>query len=268
MNTYRKIKTDLRKDIGILWCILCYICFVLIARSVKLDGADWYYFSSLQRTLFGLAELAIFMKVFHKEKWTDVINVTHVKDGLLAGSGLIVYTILIAVVMAVGMSSMINTTFAILFSCLICQQLTTGFWEELTFRVFLLEGYFQRRGRTRLCRLAYAGISFVIFGGVHAIECDNFGDAVDVFLVTGVFGFVYAAIYLYSHNILAAMLLHFIYDIAANFQQFVDVWNEESPLFYVLNNYVATAGYLLMLIISLVFVLKKPAYEQTGSQTL
>ena len=46
-----KIKTYLYKDIGIILCILFYICFMAIAYAVKpyLDGADWYFFSSLQR---------------------------------------------------------------------------------------------------------------------------------------------------------------------------------------------------------------------------
>lgn len=255
-----KIKSYLYKDIGILLCIIFYLCFMAIARAVKpsLDGADWYFFSSAQRMIFGLIELTIFVKIFHKEKWTDVINFTHFKDGIRAGSGLILYTILVAIVISIGMSSLIDTTFAILFSCLICQQITTGFWEELTFRAFLLEGYTNKKKKNRLCRLAYASISFIIFGSLHAIECDTLSDAIDLFIVTGIFGFVFASIYLYSHNILVTMLLHFIYDIVANFQQFVEVWNEDSQLFFVLNNYVLVAAFIAMLIVSVMFVIKKP----------
>lgn len=229
---------------------------------MRLDGADWYFFSSAQRAVFGLAELAVFVKLFHKEKWTNVIHFKHFKDGLRAGSGLVVYTAVIAVVVAVGAVSLIDTTFAILFSCLICQQMTTGFWEELTFRAFLLEGYFQRERRSRLCRFAYAGISFLIFGLIHAIECDNFGDAAVRLLTTGAYGFVFAAVYLYSHNILVSMLLHFVYDIAANFPQFVAVWDEESTLFHVMNDYVSVAVYVCVLISSVIFVWKEPVYGQ------
>lgn len=263
-----KIKSYLCKDIGILLCIIFYICFLAIAFTVKpyLEGAAWYLFNSLQRIIFGLVELVIFMKIFHKEKWTDVINFSNFKDGVCAGSGSILYTILLTVVIAIGIGSLIDTTFAILFSCLICQQAATGFWEELTFRAFMLEGYTNKGKRNWLCRLVYAGISFIIFGLIHAIECDNFADAIDVFIITGIFGFVYAAVYLYAHNILVPMLLHFIYDIPANFQQFVDVWNEESQVFNVLDNYVLTAAFVLMLIIALIFVIKKPIYEQENNK--
>lgn len=259
-----KVRSFIYKDIGILLCILFYICFLAVARIAKphFDGADWYFFSSLQRIVFGVVELFIFIKIFHKDKWTDIINFTHFKDGLGAGIGALLYTILLAIVIAIGTGALINTTFAILFSCLICQQATTGFWEELTFRGFLLEGYFGKDKKNWPSRLAYAGISFLIFGLIHAIECDNFGDAVDRLIMTGIWGFVYAAVYLYSHNLLVPMLLHFIYDIPANFQQFVDVWNEDDPLFCVLNNYVLTTAFVLMLIFTLVFVIKKPVYEE------
>lgn len=61
------------------------------------------------------------------------------------------------------------------------------------------------------------------------------------------------------------MLLHFIYDIPANFQQFVDVWNEESQLFQVLNNYVLTAVFLSLPVVALAFVIKKPVYEHENT---
>ena len=261
----KKLKSFLYRDIGIIVCILFYICFLMIANAQRpyLHGADWYIASSIQRTIFGVVELMIFVKLFRKEKWTNVINFTHFKDGLRAGSGLILYTIVITVVTLMGLGSIINTTPAILFSCLICQQVTTGFWEELTFRAFVLEGYANKEKKNWQCRMAYACISFLIFGLLHAIERDNIVDAVDIFFLTGVFGFAFAAVYLHSHNILAPMLLHFIYDIPANLQQFVATWKEDKRLFVVLNNYVGPSAFLLMLIISVVFVVKEPVPERT-----
>lgn len=264
----KKVKSVLSNDIGILLSILFYICFIAVARPLMpyLGGSNWYFFSSLQRIIFGLIELAIFVKIFHKGKWTNIINFTHFKDGLRAGSALILYTVLVVIVMTAGIGSLADTTFATLFSCLICQQAATGFWEELTFRLFLLEGYFNKEKKNRLCRLTYASISFIVFGLIHAVERNNLKDAIDIFIVTGIFGFVYASIYLYSHNILVPMLLHFIYDIFANLQHFVEVWNEDSQLFNVLNNYVLVAGFYSMFVVSLIFVLKEPVYEEVNNK--
>lgn len=57
------------------------------------------------------------------------------------------------------------------------QQLITGFWEELTFRAFIVEGYYARGERSRKRRIKYAILSFVIFGTAHAVECDTFSEA-------------------------------------------------------------------------------------------
>ena len=265
----KKLKEYFYQDIGIILCIIFFICFVITVDIVRpyLDGTRWYLFSSAQRTIFGLIELFIFIKVFHKKGWKDVIHFKHFKSAILAGTGVVLYTALNAAFLCLGVVSLKNITFALLFSRLICQQLTTGFWEELTFRAFVLEGYFKKKNRNWLCRLVYAVISFMLFGLPHAIEYNDFGKAMYRLMITGAFGFIYAAIYMYSHNIFAPMLLHFIYDIPANFYSFVDSWDTESNLIIVLDNYGFTVAFILMMIISFIFVIKKPVYENT-SKTL
>ena len=73
----------------------------------------------------------------------------------------------------IGAKSWLNTTMPIVVSCLIFMQLATGLWEELTFRAFVCEGYYQGANATFKRRLLYAGISMVIFGIAHAVECDS-----------------------------------------------------------------------------------------------
>lgn len=250
-----------KREIGIFLCVMFYILFLFIARTVKnyynLDGAGWYVFSSIQRLLFGLIVLFVFVKIFKKEKWTNVINFQNFKKGLVAGSSVFLMILLYIAYFAVGAKSFINTTVPIVISCLFLQQITTGFWEELIFRAFVVEGYFSSEKKTWKNRLIYALISFIIFGLVHAVECDSFSFALYRFITTGIWGFIFASIYLYSHNILVPMLLHFIYDIFANGVSFVDEWNK-SQLFILLDNY----GYFfvlgLMFIISIIYVVKKP----------
>ncbi len=250
----------IKSDIGIFLCIVFYVLFYIIAMQVKpyLDGAEWYCFNSAQRLIFGIAELYIFVKLFDKKSWKNVINLNLSKDGIAAGSALIIYIILFAVTIAVGFKSFTDTTFEIVFSCLFLQQITTGFWEELTFRAFVLEGYFEKKNYNWRWRLFYASLSFVIFGMIHAIEyTHNIGNAIDIFIRTGIMGFVFAAIYLYSHNILIPMLLHFIYDIFANLQSFVEEWNVDNIVFSFLNNYVLTIAFIGMFAGSIFFVCRR-----------
>lgn len=255
----------IKNDIGVFLCIFFYIVFCIISIQLKpyLDGADWYYASSVQRFLFGIIELLIFVKLFDKGSWKNVINFTSVKEGILSGNALIIYIILFAITIAIGCKSFIDTTFSLTFSCLFLQQITTGFWEELTFRAFLNEGYWKRKNQNWSWRLFYATLSFMIFGMIHAIEyTSNIGDAIDVFISTGVMGFTFAAIYLYSHNILVPMLLHFAYDIFANMQSFIKEWNIDNTLFLIFNNYILVIAFIVMFVSAVFFVIKEPNYQE------
>lgn len=177
------------------------------------------------------------------------------KNALISSTGMIILIVFFVIYILIAAKSFVDTTFLTVISCLVFQQLTTSFYEELTYRAFLLEGYFYSEKKTWKTRLAYASLSFIIFGLAHAIECESFTVALEKFIITGIMGFVYASIYLYSHNILLPMILHFIYDIPANAMGFIDKWNH-STLFSIMENYVYSILFGIMFILSIIFVLK------------
>ena len=98
----------------------------------------------------------------------------------------------------------------LLFAELVCQQVTTGFFEVSADRALLMEGYYQHGERSGKRRLLYSLISAVMFGAMHLLA----GFTTAAF--AALFGFAMAAVYLHSHNILVPMLLHFLQDLIAH----------------------------------------------------
>lgn len=256
----RQIKNLIKKEIGIVFCIIFSIVFLVIANMLVpyFDGAYWYVVSSVQRLLFGIVELFVFIKIFKKEKWTEVLHFKNFKNGLVAGFVMFLIILFdIVTYFIIGAKSWINTTVPIVVSCLFFQQITTGFWEELTYRAFVIEGYYKTENRTKKTRLIYAFVSFAIFGMLHAIECDSLSMALYRFITTGIWGFTFASIYLYSHNILVAMFMHFITNIFSNATIFVAEWNA-STAFIVLNDYIYFVLLGVMFLIAVIYLCKEP----------
>ncbi len=263
-----KLKVFIKKDIGMILCIVFFSIFMVISNILKpyFDGAYWYVVSSVQRILFGIIELYIFVKIYKKEKWTDVIHFKNFKYGFLASIGMLLYLPFeVVTYYIIGAKEWLNTTIPIVVSCLLFQQIATGFWEELTFRAFVCEGYYQRNTATAKNRFVYAFISLMLFGIAHVIECDTLAVAVYRFITTGIWGFAFASLYLYTHNILVSMLMHFITDIFLNVPIFVAEWNDSIAL-TILDNYMQFVFLGIIFIAAVYFLQKEPKNSVSRSK--
>lgn len=256
----KKLNDFIKRDIGIVLCIAFYTAFMLITKMIipHFDGASWYIVNSVQRLLFGIIELFVFIKIFKKESCKEVIHFKNFKTGLKASYVMFLIILLeIVTYFIIGAKSWIDTTVPIVVSCLFLQQITTGFWEELNFRAFVLEGYHKLEHKTKKSRLIYAFVSFAIFGLVHAVECDSLSMAVYRFFTTGIWGFAFSSVYLYTNNVLVVMFMHFITNIFSNATMFVAEWNV-STAFIILNDY----GYFVllgvMLLTAVCYLCKEP----------
>ena len=246
-------------NIGIKYCLFFGVIFLVIAMPLRGWCKNWemgVVVDGLERLIFGLIELYVFVKVFQKSGWRDVLHFKNYKKALAACAGIFLcmgYLVAVVVFYAASFSEM---SLEIIIFILLFQQITTGFFEEMNFRAFLLEGYYQNGEYTWKRRLSYALLSFGVFGAIHIIGCETLSIAASRFLMTGAIGFVFAVSYLYSHNIIIPMLLHFAYDVCAHLGDVVEEWRDITVVMKV-QQYVYPVLLIVAVGISLFFIFKK-----------
>lgn len=241
-----------RKYSGVFWGIFFAILFMvnaLWALEVFRESAiAWYVFNSMQRIVFGIMILFICKKIYGRTI-KDILRLEGSKKAVVAGAGLIFVSLYLLLFYSLAIKAIEGLSVGLFVSHIILQQLTTGFYEELNFRVLITEGYFYGPQKIKN-KFIYALLSFILFGSAHLVG----GGDLSTFLVTGAFGFTYAVMYLNSRNIVMPMLFHFIYDIIANMNRYVMEW-EESAINVALYNQINTV-YICMFAVSVVMLLK------------
>lgn len=239
-----------QENIGILFAIIFGSIFVIISLFLLkyLSGVTWYIVSSILRLIFGIA-IIIASKKFFKREIKDLFTLKESKKAILAGIGFIIYFIYYIMLIIIGFKDISGLTFGLVISKILFQQIATGFYEELNYRLLILDGYFFGKHNFKN-KLIYAFISFILFGLLHTVT----GWDTDRFLLTGIIGFSFAVIYIKSRNIVVPMLLHFIYDIFANLAEFIE-WNN-SVLFQNMSS-LFEITIAVMFIISFIILVRK-----------
>ena len=113
----------------------------------------------------------------------------------------------------------------------ILQQFTTGLFEESLFRGLLITGLIIKMGDTVKGRIIALFISALPFGLFHMLNMFAGEEVLDALihgLVVILPGLGFAAVYIYSKNLLSCMFLHVIYDIAIHLKDglIAEVTNE------------------------------------------
>lgn len=254
-----------KKFSGIVICIAFAIMFIVIDLMISpyAVGAFGYIIKSVLRLIFFMVSLFTFMSFYHKEAISDVIHLKGFGKGLLAGIAMFLYIPFVITYFIVGASAITKTSIFIVFVFLILMQMSVALWEEIVFRCFVCEGYYLEENKTAGKRVLYALIAGVIYGFVDATTVGTLHDAIIRFIISGVWGFGFAAIYLYSHNILAAMFMHFIKELAKNSTILIESW-AQGNLMDILDKYGSFAVIGIIFIVALVFLIKG---EKDASET-
>lgn len=249
-----------QKYSGFLWAAVFTVLFIAANKLARpfFDGSSWFWYSSIARIIFGILILLLVKKLYGRSPG-DVINFKNSKIALIAGFGFLLYLIYYATDISLGVKAITGLTAGLIISRIFLQQLATGFYEELNYRLLTLEGYFFGK-KTIAAKLFFAFSSAVIFGYLHVLEQWN----THTFLLTGAIGFAYAVMYLKSRNILIPMILHFAYDILANLTNYFE-WNGSAIFMRVDSAF--NAVLVIMFAVSLVMLLIKDTGELQSGKT-
>lgn len=234
--------------LGILFILLFMGSALWALQMFRESAIAWYVVNSMQRFVFGIVILFICKKIYGRTI-RDILQIKGSKKAILAGSGLIIVSIYLLLFYYLAIKAIDGLSVGLFVSHIILQQITTGFYEELNFRVLITEGYFYGPRKMKN-KFLYALLSFALFGIAHLVG----GGDLSTFLVTGAFGFTYAVMYLNSRNIVMPMIFHFVYDIIANMNRYVVEW-KESAIHVALYNQINSV-YMCMFVISVVMLFK------------
>lgn len=214
------MKKEFKQYIGILSTVILTMIFVVASKiGLKIfEGAAWYLFSSFLRIIFGCIAIFLLNKLYGRSLKSIFTNHSP-KAALISGVGFAIYALyfLIAILLGYIPIKITGLTLTLFLSQIILQQVTTGFCEEALNRGLLLEGYFCTN-MSRISKVIYALISFILFGLIHVTS----GWDTYTFLYTGTIGFAFATIYLNTHNLILPMIMHFVYDIFANIVYYME----------------------------------------------
>ena len=177
-----------KKYSGILWAIVVASIFVAISLwgLQFFSGVSWFVFSSILRFVFGFLILFIISKLYDTPI-KKVLSIRGSKKALVAGSGFLIFFLYYLIVWCSGIKSITGLTIGLLLSKIILQQIATGFYEELNYRVLILEGYYYGTQNIKN-KLLYSFVSFLLFGAVHVVN----GWDTYRFLQAGAIGFSFA----------------------------------------------------------------------------
>lgn len=240
-----------KKYCGVLWHFLfagLFIGISLIGMQF-LEGIAWNLFSSFLRAVFGIAILMLASKLFEK-KLTELLKMQNTKTALIAGLGFLIYFVYYIIVVISGFGKIAGLTIGYFISKAIIQQITTGFYEELNYRLLLMEGLNYTRN-TPLHKLLYVFGGTILFGLLHCVTGWN----TSTFLQTGAIGFAFAVMFVKSGNIILPMIFHFLYDVIAVTTPYIE-W-DHNPFFDNIS-YIFDDIVIVMFVVSLImlFVVK------------
>ncbi|MCL2343586.1 MAG: CPBP family intramembrane metalloprotease [Firmicutes bacterium] len=205
---------------GIVSALIVWIVFTLVnlllgnaisapIPRIWMDGA--------LRIVFGVLSVVLLGYIIKSNGFKFVFSTKGFAKGMFAC--LPVFLLCIFYIIALLASAGINKDFLPKLPARIFQQTVVGFFEESLFRGLLIIAFLIRFGGTGKGRINAALISAISFGLIHLSGFLTNGGNISGYIFPALnamlLGLVFSAVFIYSKNLLSAMIIHSVYDYIA-----------------------------------------------------
>jgi len=169
------------------------------------------------RALFSIPVIILLGYVYSINGFKHVFSLKGFGKGMFASIAIFVYIIAIALNF-IFMTKM-NTSNLSSGPYITVLQITTALFEEALFIGLLMSGMLLRLSFSKLGRITMILMAGIVFGFAHIFDLFLNGNMQGFLLnvvSASILGIAFAAIYLYSKNLLSCIFIHALYGIAVN----------------------------------------------------
>lgn len=200
---------------GILSAAFIYLLFIFAHLFIpsRVSSSTKMLIDCILRILFAFPCIALMGFLMNTNGFHAAFKTSGFLKGILAS--LMIFLFMFTMVGKFLIVVSINESFLPNIPVVLLQQVTTGLFEESLFRGVLI-GMLLKWTGSKQGRLGAALLSGVVFGMAHLLNGDELQPLLQNALGAGILGFAFAAVYLYSGNLLSCMFIHAIYDIAVH----------------------------------------------------
>lgn len=221
-----------KKYAGLIWAMIIWCLYfgAVFLTTKTAEGNILYIYNIIIKILFCTAAFIAVRKIYER-KAAEIFSKKNSGKALLTGIGFTVFLIYYLIITISGLTSF-KTISATQLTLTIVSYAVSVLFEEILFRVLILEGYHSSENKGWKVTLAFAAVNFTVYGAVH-ISGRN---AAYSFLLSGTIGLSMSVIYMKTRNITIPLLLQSVYCMLSVIQN-ISEWGASEFLIRMLSIY-------------------------------
>jgi membrane protease YdiL (CAAX protease family) len=251
---------------SIILTFIIAILFVLadfFIPSQLLNNNQQIFIDSILRIIFSVSVIILLGYAYSTNGFKHVFSLRGFGKGLFASIAIFVY--MLAIILNFFLMTKMNKPSGILF--IILQQIAIGLFEELLYRGLFMSGMILRWSFTILGRISMIIISGLISSFFYIFTVFLNGN-LQGSLLNGLFAFIlgmaFAAIYLYSKNLLSSIFIHILYNIVIQLFPKLVYGVSAGLVLNIIDKVQLVLFYIIIPLFAIIFALRAKPFKDEG----